>query len=313
MAITKRAKNPYTVLEAGVSNTNGNVAININNLIGYTLDNGGYWGGNNENISGDGTDQTINLAVALETNHTIFFCDDAGLISVKGALSILEKASNIDLDNNNLTDSSIEDDFFDLPIKKLILRNNPNLSGLPASLSRIANTIDELSCSFCNFTVIPDVVFDLSSLTNLNFNINSIAVIPDGIAKLTNLKILKIQRLQITQLPNAMAAMTQLETVTMPQNTNLVAIDPVVNEWTKIRSLHLGSCNFETATLDAYINDLWNKRDNFDASVSHTITLSNQRLGAKASGVIDNIAEPPVTPQDKISLLIRDYNFSFSQ
>lgn len=96
----------------------------------------------------------------------------------------------------------------------------------------------ELDLSSCDIFVIPDELFDLTSLTELSLSNNSIAELPEDISKLTNLKKLVLRFNKLTSLPAKLFELKNLEVLDVSGNM-LSEVPESISAFSELRELHI--------------------------------------------------------------------------
>ncbi|MEM9276480.1 MAG: leucine-rich repeat domain-containing protein, partial [Cyanobacteria bacterium P01_F01_bin.143] len=98
---------------------------------------------------------------------------------------------------------------------------------------------ERLDLSYQELTQIPDIVLELTSLTNLYLSGNQLTNIPESITKLTNLTNLSFGNNQLTNIPEFISELTNLTTIYLTGN-QLTNIPESIDKLTSLTSLRLG-------------------------------------------------------------------------
>ncbi|MEH2165442.1 MAG: COR domain-containing protein, partial [Nostoc sp.] len=119
------------------------------------------------------------------------------------------------------------------------------ITQIPEVIANLTN-LTQLHLSYNQITQIPEVIANLTNLTQLHLSYNQITQIPEAIANLTNLTQLHLRNNQITQIPEAIANLTNLTQLVLRNNqitqipeaianlTNLTQLDLYNNQITQI-------------------------------------------------------------------------------
>lgn len=120
-----------------------------------------------------------------------------------------------DTDLQHLNYNEIWDNCREIELVNLL---HNKLQSLCPSLQSHSSTLLTATLSYNNFDDIPDVLFSLHELQNLNMIYNSVSVIPQSISSLTNLTHLYLSHNNIFSLPDSFTACKSLNTLCLDNN-----------------------------------------------------------------------------------------------
>ena len=145
--------------------------------------------------------------------------DLSGIVLAAGtqtiAVSLPATATEIDIQNARLTNLTGLENW---PTKEKVVLSDNLLTNFPSGLFVGASSLDNVSVTNNNISVIPPEIANATALRSLTLTGNSIAVLPTEIASLTNLVTLIANTNQLTALPPEIGSLTSMRTFQANQN-----------------------------------------------------------------------------------------------
>jgi len=134
----------------------------------------------------------------------------------------------------------------------LDLSGNEGITDLPKEFGNLKR-LQFLTLSGA-MTKIPDCVFELGNLTNLDCSYIKQGKLDDKIVNLKNLKSLKLYNNSLNEFPNIVLQLTNLEYLHLNYNKNIPSIPNEINKLSKLKELYVQGNKL--TTLPATIGDL---------------------------------------------------------
>ncbi|PZO43272.1 MAG: GTPase [Pseudanabaena frigida] len=111
------------------------------------------------------------------------------------------------------------------------------LTAIPQEIFQLIN-LKELQIPYNQITQIPDAIANLSNLTSLDLSSNQITVIPDSISNLANLTSLDLSSTQITAIPDSISNLANLTSLDL-SSTQITAIPDSISQLANLTELYL--------------------------------------------------------------------------
>jgi Leucine-rich repeat (LRR) protein len=105
-------------------------------------------------------------------------------------------------------------------------------------LQQKRKTIEKIKCAFLRLTNIPEEIYDLKDLVDLDIGSNKLTSLPDSLGSVSNLQWLSVGNNNLTSLPDSLGCLSRLEQLFV-DNNNLTSLPDSLGSLSSLSSLRV--------------------------------------------------------------------------